>query len=81
MKLVELTGEAVDWLEAVAWAIVKASEADELHTVAVAIDSDGLKFKINYGTWTPGHGVVTGADQDQTITEEQERDWNDWKSR
>lgn len=77
MKLVELTGEAVDWIEAVAWQISKASEVGELRRVCVAIDSDGVKFKLNSGTWTPGYGTVTV--DDENITREEEQAWNEWR--
>lgn len=76
--MVELRGEAADWVEAIAWQISKHSEVGTLRSVAVAIDSTGVKFKINEGVWSPGHGVVVTVAEDDEISEEEERAWNQW---
>lgn len=76
MKAVELAEEAADWVEAVAWQICKHSEVGTLRSVVVAIDEDGVRFKINDQEWTPSHGELV---EDDGITAAQERQWNDWR--
>lgn len=73
-----LTGESVDWFEAVAWEATKLHEMGDLHAVALAFhDTHGFKIRFNEQPWTPMHGVVTTDDED--ITAEEEAAWNEWR--
>jgi hypothetical protein len=52
---VELTGAELDDLKD--W----LAEPDRVRQMEFATDADGLRIKVNYGTWSPPLGTVTGA--------------------
>lgn len=44
-------------------AAIDAAALEDIHTLFVAIDEDGgrcIKFKINYGVWSPPYNETTG---------------------
>lgn len=73
-----LTGESVDWFEAVAWQASKLHEMNDLHAVVVAIDdTKGFMIKLNDGPWSAPYGAVTT--DDEGITAEEEPAWSEWR--
>lgn len=54
MQTVILKGEDLDWFKELC-SDMKAY-ADSINAVQIGIDDEGVKFKVNYGVWTPGKG-------------------------
>jgi hypothetical protein len=54
MQTVLLTGEDLAWFKELC-SDMKAY-GQTVSTVQIGIDEEGVKFKVNYGVWTPGKG-------------------------
>lgn len=53
MRTVKIEGNALDHLLA---SLAELNNAGKIHTLRVAVDDEGAKFKVNEGVWSPGIG-------------------------
>jgi hypothetical protein len=56
MIIVKLEGSELLAFHDLLTELHEALEADEVHTLWVAVDDEGVKLKVNRSTWSPGRG-------------------------
>lgn len=54
MRTVMLNGESLEWFKKLCADMVEHGHS--VNAVQIGIDAEGVKFKVNYGVWTPGKG-------------------------